>query len=346
MKVENQFPAVGAIEPQERRQTQGTTQVARPRKAQRAAVQQPAAAERGAGKSASFNIQLNQQLSSMQSAESYLGELAGRLGQLKLSLGRELSSAQGVDRQGVKQQVREVNELLAQRSERSGQSLDATLKLRLHEPVRARFTLQGLESIADVQRAGRETLLFSGGRKLAEPAAVVLDEQMSEQQILRRFNASLGSAGIRAELEQGGALKFSAREQDWQQLKGQLAVQGEGKLFPKGQVTRLSSEEDQLIKLSDDAQVDNQRELRRMLDNVINSLDKISALREQLRHRQDEIREFLARQADQNEQQWAMDYAGSVFNLMRENGASYAQVTQTVVAQANLSRFTVVSLLS
>jgi len=35
-----------------------------------------------------------------------------------------------------------------------------------------------------------------------------------------------------------------------------------------------------------------------------------------------------------------------VFNLVRDSGSSYAAVTQTVVAQANLSRFAVVSLLS
>ncbi|MCY1341404.1 hypothetical protein D9M68_119080 [compost metagenome] len=346
MKIDNPFPAVNAIEPQERRQTRNEVQVARSRREPRPAgdVAQPPA--RGAGKGASFNIQLNQQLSSMQSAESYLGELADRLGQLKLSLGRELSSAQGVDRQGLKQQVRQVEELLARRAERSGNSLDASLKLRLHEPVRARFTLQGLESITDIQRAGKETLLFSGGRKLAEPLAVVLDEQLSEQQILRRFNTSLGQAGIRAELEQGGVLKFSARESDWQQLKGQLAVQGEGKLFAKGQATRLDSQEDALLDLSGDAQLDSQRELRRMLDSVLNALDKIAALREQLGHRREEIREFLARQAHQDEQQWAMEYASTVFNLLRQSGSSYAAVTRTVVAQANISRFAVVSLLS
>ncbi|CAD5109808.1 hypothetical protein [Zestomonas carbonaria] len=345
MKIDTQFPAVTAIEPQERRQTRNDTQVARARRPQPPAGEaaQPA---RGSGKGASFNIQLNQQLSSMQSADSYLGELASRLGQLKLSLGRELGNLQGVDRKGLTQQIRQVNEWLAQRAERSGNSLDATLKLRLHEPVRARFSLEGLDSIADIQRAGKETLLFSGGRKLAEPLAVVLDEGLSEQQILRRFNASLGQAGIRVELEQGGALKFSARESDWRQLKGQLAVQGEGRLFVQDQATRLKSREDELLDLSGELALDSQRELRRLLDNVLNALDKIAALREQLGHRQEEIREFLARQAGQDEQQWAMEYASSVFDLIRQSGSSYAAVTQAVVAQANINRFTVVSLLS
>ncbi|WP_346770505.1 hypothetical protein [Pseudomonas sp. 273] len=79
---------------------------------------------------------------------------------------------------------------------------------------------------------------------------------------------------------------------------------------------------------------------------MIDALDRIGTLRDQLRQRQGEIREFLARQADRDEQQWAQDYAASVFNLVRDSGSSYAAVTRTVVAQANLSRFAVVSLLS
>jgi len=51
-------------------------------------------------------------------------------------------------------------------------------------------------------------------------------------------------------------------------------------------------------------------------------------------------------QAVRDEQQWAQDYAASVFDLVRDRGSSYAAVTQTLVAQANLSRFAMVSLLS
>jgi hypothetical protein len=41
-----------------------------------------------------------------------------------------------------------------------------------------------------------------------------------------------------------------------------------------------------------------------------------------------------------------MDFSRSVFNLMQRSPSSYAAVTQTVVAQATISRFAVVSLLS
>ncbi|OOE11269.1 hypothetical protein BSR09_08365 [Stutzerimonas degradans] len=343
MKIGKQLPAVSPASPQERRQVLVPEA---PVTSRRAASSESAIAEAGQRKSTSFSLQLNQQLSSMQTAESYLADLHNRLSQLKLSLSRELGApSQAAGQDAIREQFQQVDELLQQRSRRSGNTLDANLKLRLNEPVRSRFSLQGLDSLDTIRQSGRETLLFSGGRQLAEPVAVVLDDNLSDEQILRRFNATLGNAGIRAELDQHGQLKFSARESDWQQLKGQLAVQGEGKLFAKG-AQRLASEEERALSLPAEPQLDSLRELRRLLDSVVSGLDKVTALREQLSQRQREIREFLARQADADEQQWALEFARELYELMQRSPSSYAAVTQTVVAQANIGRFAVVSLLS
>ncbi|NHW00263.1 hypothetical protein [Stutzerimonas degradans] len=343
MKIGKQLPAVSPASPQERRQVLVPEA---PVTSRRAAASESAIAEAGQRKSTSFSLQLNQQLSSIQTAESYLADLHNRLSQLKLSLSRELGvPSQAAGQDAIREQFQQVDELLQQRSRRSGNTLDANLKLRLNEPVRSRFSLQGLDSLDTIRQSGRETLLFSGGRQLAEPVAVVLDDNLSDEQILRRFNATLGNAGIRAELDQHGQLKFSARESDWQQLKGQLAVQGEGKLFAKG-AQRLASEEERALSLPAEPQLDSLRELRRLLDSVVSGLDKVTALREQLSQRQREIREFLARQADADEQQWALEFARELYELMQRSPSSYAAVTQTVVAQANIGRFAVVSLLS
>ncbi|MCQ4233674.1 hypothetical protein NAV31_08190 [Pseudomonas stutzeri] len=343
MKIGKQLPAVSPASPQERRQVLVPEA---PVTSRRAAASESAIAEAGQRKSTSFSLQLNQQLSSMQTAESYLADLHNRLSQLKLSLSRELGApSQAAGQDAIREQFQQVDELLQQRSRRSGNTLDANLKLRLNEPVRSRFSLQGLDSLDTIRQSGRETLLFSGGRQLAEPVAVVLDDNLSDEQILRRFNVTLGNAGIRAELDQHGQLKFSARESDWQQLKGQLAVQGEGKLFAKG-AQRLASEEERALSLPAEPQLDSLRELRRLLDSVVSGLDKVTALREQLSQRQREIREFLARQADADEQQWALEFARELYELMQRSPSSYAAVTQTVVAQANIGRFAVVSLLS
>ncbi|MCQ4259976.1 hypothetical protein [Stutzerimonas stutzeri] len=343
MKIGKQLPAVSAINPQERREALLRDA---PASLRAGAPAETPHTETATSKSTSFSLQLNQQLSSMQSADSYLGDLQTRLSQLKLSLSRQISTPQPDGEDSIRQAVQQVGELLKERSLRSGNSLDANLKLRLTEPVRSRFSLQGLESLENIRQSGRETLLFSGGRQLAEPVAVVLDDDMSDEQILRRFNGSLGQAGIRAELDANGELRFSAREGDWQKLKDQLAVQGEGKLFDKGRYVRVQSQEDQLLSFPEELQLDSFRELRRLLDSVVAGLDKVTSLREQLSNRQKEIREFLARQAHADEKQWAMDFSRSVFNLMQRSPTSYAAVTQTVVAQATISRFAVVSLLS
>lgn len=342
IKLDKQSPIVTAVDAQTSRLVKGERGALVERNEVTVAAQEKIQPR---SKSTSFNLQLNQQLSSMQAADSYLGEVASRLSQLKLSLSRELSNAQSSERTTLTRELDQVQQLLDERSQRSAQSLDASFKLRLNEPVRSRFSLEGLDSIATIQQAGKETLLFSAGRKLDEPLAVVLDEGLSEQQVLRRFNAGLGQAGIRAELEPSGALKFSARESDWQELKSELRVQGEGKLASKTQAP-VTSQDDQLLRLPEAAKLDNTRELRRALDQVVAALDKIGTLREQLSHRQEEIREFLARHAEQNEREWARDFAGEVFNLMQRSPNSYAAVTQTVVAQANISRSSVVSLLS
>ena len=187
-----------------------------------------------------------------------------------------------IDTSHFREELEQVRQLLAERGQRSGEALDASFKLRLTEPVRSRFSLQGLDSLEAIRQSGRETLLFSGGRQLAEPVAVVLDDDMSDEQILRRFNGSLGQSGIRAELDDNGRLRFSARESDWQQIKDQLAVQGEDKLFAKGRFQRLPSQEEQLLRLPEEPAFDSLRELRRMLDTVVAALEKVGALREQL----------------------------------------------------------------
>ncbi|WP_346770504.1 hypothetical protein [Pseudomonas sp. 273] len=229
MKVENSFPAVAAIDGQPR---QAPPAVGERNLRQRKRSATAPAGERGVGKAAGFSIQLNQQLSAMQSAEGYLGELAERLNQLKLSLGRELGSGQGGNRKQLEQPLRQATELLAQRRERSAGGLDANLDLYLHEPARTRFAIDGLATLDEARSGGRETLLFSAGRAQGEPGVVVLDDAMSDQQLLRSFNIGLASSGIRAELDADGKLTFSMAEADWRKQGGQLSVQGRASASP------------------------------------------------------------------------------------------------------------------
>lgn len=303
--------------------------------------------ERQASRENGFSLQLNQQLTAMQSADQYLSSLAEQLSELKLNLSRQIASPQSLaERDSISYALEKANALLEQRSTLSGGSLDATFRLRLTEPLRSQVRLQGLDSLEHIQRSGRETLVFAAGRALPEPLAVVLDDGLNEEQVLRRFNSGLGSSGIRAELDPDGNLKFSAPEQDWRRIGPYLKVRGEGKLFPRDGFTPVTSHEEGWLAFSFNAQQDSLREMRQLLDSVVAALDRIGTLREQIRQRQEDVREFLARQESLDEQQWALHYASAVFRRNGHNASSYALLSRTVLAQAQLTRFEVVSLLS
>lgn len=300
-------------------------------------------------KERSFTLQLNQQLSSMQSAQRYLSQLADQLASLKQSVGRQLSAgplSREVPGQSHQPMLERINDLLDKRSQLTDGTLDASFQLSLDEPLRSRFQLTGLESLPSIQQSGMETLVFNAGRHLAAPVAVVLDNNMTETQILRRFNISLGQTGLLAEKDVDDQLRFSAPEQQWQKLRGQLTVQGEDKLFSKAQPTVMQSTIESLFVEPLKLVGSSREELHRLLDSVDQGLDRIRLVTDQLHQRQRDVREFLQAQESPSEKVWAHDYAASAFDSSETQGGSYTRVAQTVLLQANVTRFAVVGLLS
>lgn len=348
MKIDKSLPALTPVDPHGRRYPVAQETVEgkeRKKRPETEPAPRPAVARDGARRSG-YSVQLNRQLSAMQSAESYLSDLAARLGHLKVLLGRQLSAASGmVSSDEVQSAGAAVQELLGERNQRTAGSLDADLGLHLNEPARTRFTIAGLENPETIQAAGRETLVFRVGRAQAEPRVVVLDDTMTPEQMLRRFNAALATTGVRSELDDDGRLRFSARESDWQSHGGTLYVRGEGRLFPDDGAVRAQTREQGLIRL-DGIEDDSVTSTRRVLDNVVQALDRIARLSDQIAQRQDEIRDFLARQVDADEGRWANEYTRSVYGLLQRAASDYTAVSEMIVAQSNLNRFAVVSLLS
>jgi hypothetical protein len=303
--------------------------------------------ERFAKKETGFSLQLNQQLSSLQSSEQFLGDISSELSELKLSISRQLSTPLSAsERQNTLDALQKIKQLLKERAKRSGEALDSSFTLRLHEPLRTRFTLEGFISMDAIKAAGDETLIFSAGRHFSEPLAIALTQGASTEDILKRFNASLGQENIRAELDEEGSLKFSAPEEKWQKIGPALRVQGEGKLADAGSFTKLNATEDMFLSLPDDINKDSARDLRHLLDVVVVSLDKISQLRDQLSQRQTDVREFLNRQENTEDSEWASHFSLRILDLKNETPTNFPLISQLVTAQSHLSRFSVVSLLS
>ncbi len=296
----------------------------------------------------SFSQDFNQQYSTLQAADDYLGELSEELADLKLRLSKQLSATGRDDRPAINQSLTKVNALLAERSSRSAKTLDANFNLHTSEPARSRISIQGLESVARVQAAGQETLVISGGRPLTHPMVVALDEGMAQGQVLRRFNTGLAPASMRAEVDAQGALKFTLPEDSWQQLKSQLKVQGEGKLAPAAPGRQLLAAEEGLNGFNPQlVQESSFKGMRQLLDSVVGSLNKVSSVRDQVSEQQASLKAFIAEQANPEEQQWAANFVGSLFDGQdQRQTAGYNRVATTVAAQAQLTRYAVVSLLS
>ncbi|SDT24526.1 hypothetical protein SAMN05216421_3260 [Halopseudomonas xinjiangensis] len=345
MKIDKQLPVVTAIDPQGHSRAEGHRALAGESQSKLPGATEQSARYREGGKHSGYNLQLNRQLTAMQSADSYLADVAARLDQVKLALSRQLATPTADAQPALREAIAVLESMLAERSKRSAGSLDANLRLSLNEPARTRFRLPGLDSLERLQ-AVQETLIIKAGRRQSEPGVVVLERGVHPEQILRRFNEALAPAGVRTELDSDGKVVFSSRETDWLRLQNGIAVQGQGELFEPDRYSLVSPQQESFLTLGEDLKLETSQQQRSMLDTVVKALDRIALLRDQLNQRKQEIREFLSRQSGQNDQQWAADYVQSVFGLMQKATSNYAAVTQTVVAQANLNRFAVVSLLS
>lgn len=299
------------------------------------------------GTLASRGLELNQQQSSMQSAQVYLGRLATHLNEFKRDLGRALNgpASSAPDSAGIARSVNRLNELLDSRSRPSGANLDAQLDLNFDVPQRSRFSIKGLESLQGVQASGSETLLFNAGRHLPGPMVVVLDDDMSDSQTLRRFNVGLAQAGVHVEQAEGGRLQFSAVESRWNILKGQMSVQGEDKLFAKGSFTPIHSQEDNLLGTPLPMPHKGRADLLALLEVANQGLQRINSVIEQLSQRQAQALDQLGRKESKEEKRWAHDFASRTF-AREESPAQFKQIAQMVLAQSNLSRYTVLGLMA
>lgn len=278
---------------------------------------------------AEASLQLNREHSALQVAQLYLGRLQKQAELTLQALDAPRAPAAESARQGFVA-------LLEQRALLAGDYLDGHLQVRTG-PARVTFSLERLESVAAVQAAGSETLLFTLGRHGHGPIAVVLDEHMGAARLVRRFNAGLAQAGIRVAAQPNGELRFSATEQDWLALKGQLRVQGEGQLFAKGAFATLRSREDNL---QEQWQATSERGPLQGL--AVSSLERIQASRARLRQRQTDLHPATDEAAPGESRSKMLDLATALFRP----GGGYAKVMSAAAAQANISRNAVVGLLT
>ncbi|WPU21872.1 hypothetical protein RI049_17700 [Cedecea neteri] len=280
-----------------------------------------------------YNVQLNQQLTAVQQADSYLSSAETQLLQLRhaANQGKAQAPAAGLER------------LLSRRTQLSGGTVDRQFNVRLQSQSQVNFTLPGSEKI--LTSPGGETLVFMLGGAKRELAAVALPEEGSPRTVLTHLNVGLGRMGIHANLDRSGQVSFSVDESRWEQVSQQLSVRGEGHNFPSDAFTLLAvqaekAQQEDLVQLA--ARPGSSREGQSHLQQA---LEQITLQRGKLRAHQERVRSRIDEMATPYSPQQAQDTAQALGSVLEKSGDSFTTLNRALGAQANVQLATVKNLL-
>lgn len=288
-----------------------------------------------------YNIQLNQQLTSVQQADSYLSQVEKRLLQLAHSMtggSREKSTM------GVKQQFEGLNTLLSKRDKLSGGTVDRQLNIVLEGQPQVTFSLRGIESL--LQHQEPETLIFSLAGKQREIAALQLNEESSTDEALRGLNRALGKFKIKGKIDDNQKVKFSVAESDWPRIRDHLSVRGEGHRYPEGQFfpIKLIAEkniEDTLVEILNAPGTVKQR-----LGELQQALEQVSVQRRTLTRHKGNVQDRIESMATLSGKGVALRESMLLKDKLTNSSGDYKTVAQAISGQANINIRTVKNLLA
>ena len=278
-----------------------------------------------------YNVQLNQQLTAVQQADSYLAQTETQLLQVR----------QQSLRGDATQQVNTLQKHLQRRTQLSGGTVDRHLNASLEHKSTVNFTLPGSETL--ISQPGGETLVFSLGGRQREMTAISLPEEATPRQTLTRLNVGLGRLGIHARQTASGQLMFSVDESRWERVSQQLTVRGEGGHFPADAFTLLAPQaetanSDEVVSLVARRERESQSRLQ-------NTLEHITTQRSKLRQQQERVASRISDMATVYNPAQARETARALGEALANSGGSYSTLTRALGAQANVRLATVKNLL-
>lgn len=280
-----------------------------------------------------YNIQLNQQLTAVQQADSYLAQTESKLVQL-----RHVSASGGDTRQVSS----DLKQHLDGRRQLSGGTVDRQFNLRLQQSSKVNFSLPGLDSLVDNPQG--ETLVFSLGGDKRELAAVTLPQQGNPRQVMRQMNLGLGRLGIHAQQNSEGSTTFSVDENRWDRVSQYLSVRGEGQVFPADAFTMLtpkaeSSQEDVLTQATSDRKRVNSASLHSVMDNIGKQRSRLNQHQSRAASRIEDLAPPMSPAQAQSTSQ-------ALGEILANSGESYESFSRALSAQGNVRLATVKNLLS
>lgn len=284
-----------------------------------------------------YNVQLNQQLTAVQQADSFLSQTESQLLQLRHSAAHASARPDT-----LRQQAKGLLNLLDNRAQISGNTVDRHFNVTLEGKSQVNFTLPDSDKL--LQGGEAETLVFSLGGNKREMAAVTLPKNGSERQVVMHLNQGLGRFGVHARQDGNGSVSFSVDESRWARVSSHLSVRGEDKRFN----TSFSALTPQVEPAIGDTlmQIAAQPErLRERGAEMLTALEQITFQRGKLRFQQERVRTRIEGMATPYEPQQALSVSQTLGEHLQNSGSQFSRLTQALSAQANVRLGTVKNLL-
>ena len=282
-----------------------------------------------------YSVQLNDQLTVIQQADHYLGQLEQTLLEYRHTSRRGGAAA--------KQSMDTLQQLLEKRTSLSGGTVDRQLSSVLQGKARVNFHAPALSHA--LQKQGEESLLFSAqdGRQ-TKLAAVFVSGDMDARQYQVAMKNALRRVGIQMQESQRGDAPFSTEESNWPQLQNSLGVLGGGIRFPAGNTTALAPQAEP--SLTDDLLNVVKNGSNRGQQVLQQSLEVINQQRSQIAIQQEKARQLIDGMSRFPESQNALQASKTLSGTLDNANHNYDVLAQAVNGQAKLSARTVRGLLS
>lgn len=279
-----------------------------------------------------YSVQLNDQLTTLQQADHYLGQLEQHI------LDYRHAARRGGQAQQQKGQALET--FLEKRTTLSGGAVDRQLRPVLQGSARVTFQAPELVQLLQDSSASSRMFSVSEGRKLQLSAVVVGDETDPRQYKTMMGNA-LRRVGVQVHDGQSGVM-FSTAEAQWPQVEQTLSVRSDSAATSAFAVLKTVVEPSRADELLQSVR----QGANRAQDGLQQALDAISEQRAQMAVQQEKARQLIDGMARFPQGENAVQASENLGGILDHANHNYQVLAQAVNGQARLSSQTVRNLLS
>ncbi|MBJ9165125.1 flagellar hook-associated protein [Citrobacter farmeri] len=277
-----------------------------------------------------YSVQLNDQLTTLQQADHYLGQLEQQL------LDYRHTARRGGQAQ---QQGMEISRMLEKRRGMSGGAVDRQLKPVLQGDARVTFHSPELARMLQDSSPGSRMFSVFDGRQ-TQLSAVVVGDDLAPGQYKTQMSNALRRVGVQVQ-ERQGRLTFSVTETQWPQIEKSLSMR-----------TDIDESAD-FVALKPVAEPSHVEALLQSLrqggsrpqESLQQALDTISEQRAQMAVQQEKARQLIDSMSRFPQSESAVQASETLGGVLDHANHNYLVLAQAVNGQARISSQTVRNLL-